>query len=99
MGFLLLERGGIFTIKNGYRWDGGTNGVTDRVYNHRSSLLHDALYDLKSMYYLEPDEFELGDPSEDDNAEDRNREMADMIYYIISIEDGENREEARSDYF
>jgi hypothetical protein len=97
--FILLEPGGILTIKKGYRWDGATNVASDKAYNHRSSLVHDALYDLMRMHYLEPDLFESGDPSETDNAGDYNRKMADMLYYMIAIEDGEPVDRAESDFF
>jgi hypothetical protein len=98
MGFYIAEPGGILTIRRGYRWDGATNGGEDEIYNHRSSLLHDALYDLMRMGYLEPDLFDIGDPSECDNAGDFNRKMADMVYYMIAVEDGESVEKAESDF-
>jgi hypothetical protein len=96
--FILLEQGGILTIKKGYRWDGATNGAPDKDYHHRSSLIHDAIYDLMRMNYLTPDYFELGDPSETDNDGDYNRKMTDMLYFMIAVEDGEETDKALSDY-
>ena len=96
--FLCIEKGGILTIKKGYRWDGATNVSSDKVYHHRSSLIHDALYDLMRMHYLEPDTFEKGDPAETDNAGDYNRKMTDMIYFMIAVEDGESVDKAELDF-
>lgn len=96
--FISIEKGGILTIKKGYRWDGATNGAPDKDYHHRSSLVHDALYDLMRMRYLEPDIFDKGDPSETDNAGDFNRKMTDMIYFMIAVEDGESLDKAEIDF-
>ena len=88
--FISLEPGGILTIKKGYRWDGASNGLQDAIYNHRSSFVHDALYDLMRLEYLVPD-----------NLTDtgfNNRKLADMLYYMIAIEDNQSKDAAEFDY-
>lgn len=96
--FLKLEKGGILTIKQGYRWDGATNGTVDRYHNHRSSLLHDAIYDLMRLEYLEPDNLNA-DTIDLNFTGYHNRKMADMIFYMIAIEDGDTKNGAKTDYF
>lgn len=88
--FIRLEPGGILTIKQGYRWDGASypckalgNPCVDDMFNIRSSLVHDALYDLMRMKYL------LGDDLIAGSAGHTNRKMADMLLYMIGIEDGQ----------
>jgi hypothetical protein len=92
--FISLEFGGILTVKKGYRWDGASNPFQDgdKHHNFRSSLVHDALYDLMRMAYLEPD-------GVGKKAGNINRKMADMIHYMIAIEDGDSKSGAQSDYF
>jgi hypothetical protein len=61
---------GVLTIKQGYRWDGasypckdfGYLHCIDDTYNIRSSLVHDVLYDLMRMEYLEWDPTEPETP-------------------------------------
>lgn len=110
--FIRLEEGGILTVKKGYRWDGPSypckewidNYCPDEHHNFRSSLVHDALYDLMRMGYLESDPFPMSnclgwDECWDDYAGSRNRQMADMIHYMIAVEDGDSEDGAQSDYW
>lgn len=112
--FIRLEPGGILTVKKGYRWDGASlpckkyddNYCPDEAHNFRSSLVHDALYDLMRMGYLLPDthhHLNLSGICLDTHlvwgTGDYNRKMADMMHYMIAMEDGDPKDEAQSDYF
>jgi hypothetical protein len=94
--FISLESGGILTIKQGYRWDGASNPIDiDGQHSFRSSIIHDALYDLMRMGYLNHD-VGLGI-----DAGYYNRKMTDMLHYMIAIEDGDHPtgvDGAESDY-
>ena len=95
--FLSIEFGGILTVKKGYRWDGPSYpcflGIEITDHHLRSSLIHDALYDLMRMGYLEADHWDVADNQADpdgvDNPGDHNRRMADMLIYMIGVEDGQ----------
>ncbi len=95
--FISLEFGGILTVKKGYRWDGPSYpcflGIEITTHHLRSSLIHDALYDLMRMSYLEADHWDVEDnridPNGVDNPGDYNRRMADMLIYMIGVEDGQ----------
>ncbi|MCD4808209.1 MAG: PKD domain-containing protein [Methanococcoides sp.] len=87
--FIRLEDGTL-TIKQGYRWDGasypcknlGSASCIDATFDIRASLVHDALYDLMRMDYLASDRYvERPDGK-------YNRKMADMLLYMIGMEDG-----------
>lgn len=103
---------GELTIKQGYRWDGASYPCKDFVppnpiphciddtFNIRSSLIHDALYDLMRMEYLiwdqtQPDILGLpaGEPCEAKGSFDgyANRKMADMLLYMIGMEEGQSK--------
>lgn len=83
--------GGSLIIKKGYRWDSasfpckslGSGSCIDDDANIRSSLVHDALYDLMRMYYLDPAKSGYRPNGR------FNRMMADMMHYMIAIEDGQ----------
>ena len=118
--FISIEFGGILTVKKGYRWDGSSYPCkdydpdnaffcVDEHFNLRSSLVHDALYDLMRMEYLAADHHHnipIGDLCVDTHvlwdAGDHNRRMADMLLYMIAKEDGQpagyDLHEAESDY-
>lgn len=96
------ETDGTLTIRQGYRWDGASYPCKDYTINHciddrfniRSSLVHDALYDLMRMKYLQSDPTcsVCANQCTGDNAgEDgkHNRKMADMLLYMIGIEEGQ----------
>jgi hypothetical protein len=110
--FIRLEEDGILTVKKGYRWDGPSypckqwinNYCPDEYHNFRSSLVHDALYDLMRMGYLAADKWPPipcidVDLCITDTTGDRNRQMADMIHYMIAMEDGDPEDSAQSDYY
>jgi len=104
--FIRIEQGGILTIKKGYRWDGASNPITwMQHYNYRSSLVHDALYDLMRMGYLKPDENHwptVGDLCVDGHVKwktgDKNRAMADILHFMIAREDGDSWALAQFDF-
>ena len=120
---------GVMTIKQGYRWDGASYPCKDfqlpnlvprcidDFYNIRSSLVHDALYDLMRMQYMEWDPTEptdlpdiadellefikvgpIGDRCSDNGVQGSNdqglsnREMADLLLYMIAVEEGQIEE-------
>lgn len=97
--FIELDTNGILTVKQGYRWDGATNGVVDAIHNHRSSMVHDVFYDLMRLELLARDYYDIGDPGTQDNAGDYNRKLADMLYYMLAMQDGDSEEGAEFDYF
>ncbi len=113
--FITYEQGGILTIKKGYRWDGASlpckeydeNYCPDEYHNFRSSCVHDVLYDLMRMEYHDADYnhgAELVDGTCKDNhvlwdAGDDNRRFADMMHYMIAMEDTDPKDDAQSDYF
>ncbi len=92
--FIRIEKGGILTIKKGYRWDGASNPISlMKHWNWRSSLVHDVLYDLMRMEYLKHDKNHDGfcvDYHTKWGDGDKNRAMADIIHYMIAVEDGDD---------
>ncbi len=106
--FLRLEEGGILTLKRGFRCDGPSypyvaGGVNvQQRYHFRAAFVHDALYELMRLGYLEPDTHHRAsgrDRHSWDNEGDRNRIMADMMIYMIGVEDGQPiGDDNRTDY-
>ncbi|MCP4703636.1 MAG: T9SS type A sorting domain-containing protein [candidate division Zixibacteria bacterium] len=113
--FFTYELGGILTVKKGYRWDGASrpcknyddNYCPDEYHNFRSSCIHDVLYDLMRMEYHAADHHHgpeiINGTCEDTHilwdVGDDNRRLADMMHYMIAIEDGDPKDDAQSDYF
>jgi len=58
---LHLTRDGIFTIDEGYAWDGPSGPVVDRESNMRASLVHDGLYQLMRMNELDHNDWKKAD--------------------------------------
>jgi hypothetical protein len=91
----LRYSGGNLIIKKGYRWDGASVGW-DRKYfddrllrtylvNMRSSLVHDAFYDLIRFCALPCDT--TGKAPRKGGKEDY-RDLADTLFYLTAKEDG-----------
>jgi len=97
--FILLKDG-ILTIKEGYRWDGAStpwntlNIADNRAFYIRCSCVHDAMYDLMRMGYLESDE--VGNEFEDPGF--KNRLIADCMIYMINVEDDRAKKWAQADF-
>ena len=88
--FLEYTAEGNLIIKKGYRWDGASTGIGVRLMrtflvNMRSSLIHDAFYDLIRMNALPC--ATCGWPPFDGGTEDW-RDLADTLFYLIAKEDG-----------
>jgi hypothetical protein len=81
---------GNLILKKGYRWDGASRGVEGLfmvqtlLVNMRSSLVHDAFYDLLRFGELPPK----------GSSYDREayRSLADHLYYLVAREDGHGEE-------
>ena len=97
--FIILKDG-ILTIKEGYRWDGAStpwntlNIADNRESYIRCSCVHDAMYDLMRMGYLESDR--VGNDFEDPGF--KNRLIADCMIYMINVEDGRALIGAQADF-
>ena len=97
--FIILKDG-ILTIKEGYRWDGAStpantmNIADNRDFYIRCSCVHDSMYDLMRMGYLESDKVgnEFGDPGF------MNRLIADCMIYMINVEDDRSEYWAQVDF-
>lgn len=74
--FIELSTKGELRISNGYAWDGPSGPTPDFLNFMRSSLVHDALYQLMREQFL-------------DRA--RYRKQADKLFYTICLDDGLNR--------
>lgn len=81
--FIHLHKNGLLEIKAGYAWDGPSGPTIDTKNFMRSSLVHDALYQLMREGLL-PTKF---------------RDDADELLRTISIEDGINSVRAWFVYF
>lgn len=85
---------GILTIKKGYRWDGAstpTNTINvwdNRTFYIRASCVHDAMYDLMRMDYLDSDRAYLSKKKAWNSSGFKNRLIADILLYMIVKEDG-----------
>jgi hypothetical protein len=111
--FIGLKAGGNLTIKQGYRWDGATRPCKkydeeycpDEKHRLRSSFVHDALYDLMRMGYLQADYTHYpcwplpGLDIIDLTDGDWNRALADEIYGRIAVEEGQSVAGAGFDVF
>lgn len=51
--FLHLSQAGILTVKAGYAWDGPSGPTIDTDTFMRASVVHDALYQLMRLDYLD----------------------------------------------
>ncbi len=95
--FIDLDYGWL-TIKQGYRWDGTSKpGLQDDEYkrfHYRSSLVHDALYDLMRMNYLRADTL----VGEDWGDGFHTTELADIMHYMIANMDGQPKAGAQDDF-
>ena len=74
--YIKLTLAGVLTVKEGYAWDGPSGPTIDTLNFMRSSLVHDALYQLMRERMLD---------------HDKCREPADRLLQKICIEDGMSR--------
>lgn len=81
--YVSFTRDGVLFVRAGYAWDGASGPVVDTKENMRGSLLHDALYQLLRMGLL-PLPF---------------RDLCDMLFRDITIEDGVNKWRAYAWYY
>ncbi len=88
-------------------WEHDDLYCPDEYHNFRSSCVHDVLYDLMRMGYHEADHYhglEIVNGTCEDlhlvwEDGDYNRRMADIMHYIIQMEDNFSKDDAQSDYF
>lgn len=71
--YIELDTTGLLTIKQGYAWDGPSGPTVDTSEFMRGSLVHDALYQLMRMGFLDYE---------------RHRKLADIELRKICREDG-----------
>lgn len=74
--FIALNTQGKLSICNGYAWDGVSGPTPDFVSFMRSSLIHDALYQLMREALLD---------------KSLHRQQADKLFYQLCLDDGLNR--------
>lgn len=80
--YLALENG-VLTIREGYRWDGPSTPRNIKLMgNMRASLVHDAIYDLMRARLIVPQTGIVN------STGGLNRLIADVMFYILAIEDG-----------
>ena len=70
--YITLSMGGLLTIKAGYAWDGASGPTWDTKNSIRGSLVHDALYQLIRLGYIE----------------EAHKPYADQMLYDLCVEDG-----------
>lgn len=70
--FIKLDVDGKITLAKGYAWDGASGPVISQKVVARASLLHDALYQLMRLKKLDLSY----------------RELADMLFRDVCIDDG-----------
>lgn len=80
--YLILEDGQL-TIAENYAWDGASGPTWDDKSNMRSSLVHDALYQILRESVLTSDERK------------RLRRIADQVLHDYCVEDGMNKIRAK----
>ena len=71
--FAELDKDGLLLIRRNYSWDGASGPTHDDKTNMRPSLVHDALYSLMRMGYLDPHKY---------------RKAADQEFFKMCREDG-----------
>ncbi len=80
--YLALEKG-VLTIRAGYRWDGPSTPRNIKLMaNMRASLVHDAIYDLMRARLIVPQTGIVN------STGGLNRLIADVMFYILAVEDG-----------
>ena len=91
--YIVLEPGGMLTIKKGYRWDGPTTSplkYSSKIIH--ASMVHDTIYDLMRRGDI-PRDYK---PYTDEGV--WNRLMADCLLYMISKDEGYWRARAFADF-
>lgn len=80
----------IIKMKKGYRWDGTTRPCKRYDSEFRAGLVHDSMYDLIRIGAIEWKESYSGaGKNQRDRNEVNNRELADMLFYWVSLQDRE----------
>lgn len=75
----------IIKLKKGYRWDGTTRPCRRFESEFRAGLVHDSVYDLIRIEAIPwKDSFTT---NKNDRNDFNNRELADMLFYWVSLED------------
>lgn len=78
----------IITMKKGYRWDGTSRPCRRFDSEFRAGLVHDSMYDLIRIEAIPwKDSYSGAGKKQRDRNELNNRELADMLFYWVSLED------------
>lgn len=81
----------VIKMKKGYRWDGTSRPCRRFDSEFRAGLVHDSMYDLIRIKAIPwKDSYNGDDKKQNDRDELNNRELADMLFYWISLEDRVN---------
>ncbi|RLA44661.1 MAG: hypothetical protein DRR42_20230 [Gammaproteobacteria bacterium] len=93
--FVELDKG-LLTLKKGYRWDGTSNPWVweEKKKDLRASGIHDSIYGLMRMGYLTVD----NDSNKFVDEGFKNRLVADIMWYRLSVEDGRTRPYAQLNF-
>lgn len=81
--YINLSDEGILSINAGYCWDGPSGPLPDTKRNMRAALVHDALYQLMRLQMI---------------SRRRYKDIADVVFMDICIEDGTYRWLAKGYY-
>ena len=78
----------IIKMKKGYRWDGTSRPCRRFESEFRAGLVHDSMYDLIRIKAIPwQDSYSDAGKKQRDRNELNNRELADMLFYWVSLQD------------